>query len=692
MYCGNCGKENEQGAKFCAYCGTALNKEILTSKVSEESQGTGMASPSQMADEKTEPAEVLGLPAGRTKKKRTAVFVIAAIIALAVVAGAAGILAFRNIQEKQQYKDSVASGDRYLEELDYEKAEAFYLEAISIDPKQKEPYQKLIDMYVAQGKTKKAVEIAQAAVETVPEKETEEFKEIIEEWKNVEEYVWVTEPSVEADDITYVPSSDDYELSYNERQYQKQSDYAVIKQGNLYGIIGWDGKLAADVQYVDISAIYAGFYEKYLLTAEEPVFDAATNTSGSLFSLNETTGEVETVEGLGGGADLQGCYYYCERLRNVNEAEGHYTEYFGYTFEEPDGAIPVRKSDREYTASDSHYTVWLSGAYAIYSDGQLKTDYIYDECGSEVSGIMAVKKGGKWGYVDTAGREVIPFEYDASWQSYAGNDTRLYCFGAFEGYVPLVKDGVWEMRNTSGELVIPAGIFESIRPVHNGKCWVKQNGKWGVIELASSETEVMEEQNIYAEGQVEMNGVLEIVEWEHPNGTPLTSIVIRLDLPVKLQVTVQGEMIEYKNCERIQLIGVEDSTASSLEGERVKVTGELSQGGGTAYYLDPYVIWNAVVAPEEGEGAESDGEKNSAKVTENLSPLTEEEIREVSRSLNVPDDLEVEIQVGEPFYWEVGQSWLANVSVMHGGQLIAAANVDVDTKELKTGILTYYSP
>ena len=47
---------------------------------------------------------------------------------------------------------------------------------------------------------------------------------------------------------------------------------------------------------------------------------------------------------------------------------------------------------------------------------------------------MAVKKDGKWGYVDTTGEEVIPFEYDASW-SYAGNGItdRAYCFGAFEG-------------------------------------------------------------------------------------------------------------------------------------------------------------------------------------------------------------------------------------------------------------------
>lgn len=693
MFCSNCGKENEEGAKFCAYCGTALNGELPVPKDSEEILVTEVESQSQVTDEKPEPVEKSELPAVRPKKKKAWVFVVAAIIVLAIAAGAAGILAFRNIQEKQHYEDSVASGNRYLEEMDYEKAEAFYLDAISIDPKQKEPYQKLIDTYVAQGKTKKAVEMAEAAVEAVPEKETEEFQEIIEEWKYVEEYAWVTEPSVEADDITYVPSSVYDSLSYNERQYQKQSDYAVIKRGDLYGMIDWEGKLIAEIKYQDISGYFGG----YMLTAEEPTLDMGVYSTETLYFMDENTGNVSPTEHKGDTFDLQGYYYYCGKLRNVNEAEGHYTQYFGYTFAEPEGAIPVRKSDKEYTTSDSYYSEWLSGPYAIYSDGQLRTDFIYDECGSEVSGIMAVKKDGKWGYVDTNGKEVIPFEYDASWQSYAQNDTRSYCFGAFEGYIPLVKDGVWEMRNTNGDLVIPAGIFETIRPVHNGKCWVKQNGKWGVIEVGSSETESMteedtevtEEQDIYTEGEVEMSGVLEIVEWEHPNGTPLTSRVIRLDSPVTLKMSIVGEMTEYKNCERIQLMDVEDDIVSRLEGERVKVTGKLAEGAHTAYYLDPYVIWNAVVVPEEEGGDTADGEKSNAKITENQSSLTEEEIIAVSRSLNVPDDLEVEIKVGEPFYWEAGNAWLAHVSVVYDGKTIAAADVNVDTKELATGILTY---
>ena len=42
------------------------------------------------------------------------------------------------------------------------------------------------------------------------------------------------------------------------------------------------------------------------------------------------------------------------------------------------------------------------------------------------------------------------------------------------------------MRNTSGKLVIASGVFEKICPVYDGKCWVKKDGKWGVIQLKNA--------------------------------------------------------------------------------------------------------------------------------------------------------------------------------------------------------------
>jgi hypothetical protein len=60
---------------------------------------------------------------------------------------------------------------------------------------------------------------------------------------------------------------------------------------------------------------------------------------------------------------------------------------------------------------------------------------------------------------------------------------REYCYGASDGYVALRRGEEWELRNTRGEEVIRKGYFEEIRPVYDGKCWVKKDGKWGAIQI-----------------------------------------------------------------------------------------------------------------------------------------------------------------------------------------------------------------
>ena len=102
---------------------------------------------------------------------------------------------------------------------------------------------------------------------------------------------------------------------------------------------------------------------------------------------------------------------------------------------------------------------------------------------------MAVRQGDKWGYINKEGEVVIPIEYDASWKEYISleNDgnlrTRNFCYAAFDGYVVLCKEDQFELKDVYGEEVIPKGVFEKIRPVYFGKCWVKKKGKWGVIQI-----------------------------------------------------------------------------------------------------------------------------------------------------------------------------------------------------------------
>ncbi len=467
-FCEKCGKKLKGNEKYCPACGNPVH----------EYKGKD-------GRDDTKPDETVR---GRTAagKKRKKWYYAAAAAVLLAAAGIAGGLAIKGQYVKQQAGNYVADGDRYLEELDYEKAEDSYLEAIEIAPKEKEPYLKLTELYLGSGEVEKAQETISRAKESVQALEKGGFEALEQEYGSLESYT-VAEEGIEADDIFYFRYGNYMEYSENELNRQMFSRYAVVSKDGLFGLVKDTGELAADIVYT--GARTAG--PVCVLHTENPVYSEEYGIEINDFYLNEQTGEMEPAVAIW-GPDVdgyKGTFYYCDgELHNTKEI---YEEMYGGS--EPyvmsADAVGVKRSDSLYTKADD-LTGWgqeLPGLYAIYSNGDLVTDFIYEECGSESSGLLAVKKDGKWGYVNENGEVVIPLEYDASWEQYAPDvisDAEPYCYAASEGYVPLVKDGVWEMRNTAGSLVIAPGVFEEIRPVYNGKCWVKKDGIWHVIELA----------------------------------------------------------------------------------------------------------------------------------------------------------------------------------------------------------------
>ena len=138
MYCRKCGSPNEEGARFCAKCGVEIE-------------------PPQEQEEKAKKGKKVRLWAGAA-----AILLTAAILA--------GYFAMKNVDAKGEYEEYMAKADKYLETMDYEKAETEYLKAIAIDPKQEEPYVKLAELYEANGEPEKAESILAKAEKKVPEK------------------------------------------------------------------------------------------------------------------------------------------------------------------------------------------------------------------------------------------------------------------------------------------------------------------------------------------------------------------------------------------------------------------------------------------------------------------------------------------------------------------------------------------
>ena len=141
MRCRKCGKDNPEGSQFCGYCGEALQQDNMNLQTKMNG-----------GEDKKEQKKDRGRKGGRK-------WIWAAGAVLVIGVAAASFFITRSVQERQAYDDNLASGEKYLEELDYENAEASYLKAIEIDPKQERPYVALAQMYMDQGEVQKAKDI-----------------------------------------------------------------------------------------------------------------------------------------------------------------------------------------------------------------------------------------------------------------------------------------------------------------------------------------------------------------------------------------------------------------------------------------------------------------------------------------------------------------------------------------------------
>lgn len=325
-------------------------------------------------------------------------------------------------------------------------------------------------------------------------------------------YEWAVQPDIEADDMFLVreTAANTFRPNYFNSCIQYDNGYTVIKRGDALDLIDQNGKLLTGMNIQTIRHYYSyefEFKEPANLAGkiEDPLGFMQDGFEKSVKLAGFDNGHYFVPEH--GDAGCTDFYYGIDRTLHSS------WELYGRTDMEEN--IPklmgVPEAQREYESSDNPaiFYVTLDSNYAICSDQTIFTDYIYNACGAEADGLMAVALDGKWGYVDQTGTAVIPIEYDASW-GYCIPDgdgsipDHLYfveadmeafddcfrnaCYAPSDGYINLVKDGQWELRDVKGELCIAPGTFEKIMPVYKGKCWVKSNGKWGLISITDADS------------------------------------------------------------------------------------------------------------------------------------------------------------------------------------------------------------
>ena len=135
--------------------------------------------------------------------------------------------------------------------------------------------------------------------------------------------------------------------------------------------------------------------------------------------------------------------------------------------------------------------------YGAIKGDSIIVDFDYDNATDFQDDIAAFSKDGKWGYIDSQGNVIIPFEYDGDFTyEYEYNTSAPYgtsqieektAYLPSEGFIALNKGNDAGYFDINGKEIIPIGTFSEARPVHDGKAWVKDKttGLWGVIDIMS---------------------------------------------------------------------------------------------------------------------------------------------------------------------------------------------------------------
>lgn len=209
MYCRKCGAENQDHAQFCKDCGAPLRK--------------------------------VEMPNVKKKQKRYILWIAVVVVILA--AGIAGILIFHKQKKEKEFQINIRNGQKYLEQMEYKKAEACFQKAIDIDPKKVKAYQGLAETYEGLEDYEKAFEIYEEAFSKV-QNTSEELKKEEEELYlgAIEFYDKQGKEDEAAELITEMEGKDQSEEGKNKlNEFQKKRSYQayydlILEYQEKYGM------------------------------------------------------------------------------------------------------------------------------------------------------------------------------------------------------------------------------------------------------------------------------------------------------------------------------------------------------------------------------------------------------------------------------------------------------------------------
>lgn len=247
----------------------------------------------------------------------------------------------------------------------------------------------------------------------------------------------------------------------------KRGDLIAVERDGKYGYVDLSGELVIPFTQTRFQARYCFFFSDGLLPVSQ--YDSDGNLTGTNYV--DRTGK--TVLELG---DKTLGLAFSDGVALVAKPDSWGETKLGAIDTKGNTVVPY-----EYSAVLGD-ALGFVGGFAMLGkkndEGKVEPFFVsadgktvipiseYDRVRNFSEGLAAVKKDGKWGYMDTSGNLKIPCEYDSCDNMDVQN-----------GMVVLCKDGKYGYANQKGEIVIPLEYIDARSFNQNGLARVRREGE-----------------------------------------------------------------------------------------------------------------------------------------------------------------------------------------------------------------------
>ena len=297
----------------------------------------------------------------------------------------------------------------------------------------------------------------------------------------------------EADDIQFYPCK----LGTFVEDRTEDYEFSVIEKDGKFGLIDFDGEIILPVENERIFEISLAYGGNHLYIQNDDGTTYAVSKDGSL---------LEDYGYPGGDVRPDPCWYNGEWV--LFDITGFYEDEYGkelydsyktadeislYNYTrtavkwDTDAVIPVREivsaTDMGMGYSAEYSEKW---GFLDIKNNKMVSDFVYDYVDFEhgfMDGLLAVKKDGKWGYINEKGETVIDFIYDNCTEKEGGWGEEVGGYSAQNGYILVQKDGKFGILDTSGNVIVDIIYDDASQVNKDGFLWLLQNGIWELYKI-----------------------------------------------------------------------------------------------------------------------------------------------------------------------------------------------------------------